>query len=173
MPKVNSKNFHQKFGTLVRRLTPLRPPAKGWGSGQKSGQAIVSACPESTHEHHKPTKTARVSSPQKHTVGRCFTEAYAVSWRLRKPWRVVARWWRVDCDPDDQHMAVPGGENVVAADVAEPRCSHAWILSGCLSVLLTTGMWLVVAEIEFCCQERSVTTCDHFGVKVSANQCNW
>ena len=25
------------------------------------------------------------------------------------------RWWRVDCDPDDQH---------VAADVAEPRCSH-------------------------------------------------
>gem|GEM_PF-4647694 len=59
-------------------VTPLRPPAKGWGSGQKSGHATASACPESTHKHHKPTKTARFSSPQKHTVRRCFTEAYAV-----------------------------------------------------------------------------------------------
>ena len=34
----------------------------------------------------------------------------------------------MDCDPDDQHMAVPRGENVVAADVAEPRCSRSAML---------------------------------------------
>ena len=45
--------------------------------------------------------------------------------------------------------------------------------AGCLSVLLTTGIWLVVvAAIEFCCQERSVATCCHFGMKVSAKRCN-
>lgn len=65
----------------MRRLPPLRPPAKAWVAGQKSGQAIVSACPESTHKHHKTTKTARVSAqfPADHAI-RCERD-----WLLAAP----------------------------------------------------------------------------------------
>lgn len=39
------KNVSTKFWTVAWRLTPQRLGAKGWGSGQKSGRAMVPAGP--------------------------------------------------------------------------------------------------------------------------------